>query len=708
MKFRLLSLLLALSVSYTNLIAQSCWSEVWSDDFTGSSLNTADWNYDTGTGCPGNCGWGNNEKEYYTNSTQNVSVSGGYLNIIAKYSADYAGSGYNFTSGKIHTRNKHYWTNGRFEASMKLPAGTGTWPAFWMLPQSSPYGGWPTSGEIDVMEFRGDITNKVDGTLHYGNSYPNNQHDGTGYTLSSGNFSSGFHLFAVEWDTNEIRWYVDGILYKTEKKSPNTLNPASNNAVTWPWDNDFYIILNLALGGWYTGDPTDNAVSGGSSSWTATMQVDYVKVYTDLSGGALTGNITGKSSALPNETGMTYSIPSTASASYAWTVTGGSIVSGQGTNSISVDWGTNSGSVAVTKTIACGNANYSLPVTIMPVACGTMLEDFENIRFSNYGFINGQFTQKNSNPNSSVENTSPFCGQYIRNSSEQYDVLIINNPAIGNADLIENNSKRFMFDIYSNAAGRNIEITLEDNTLSTPTNYPTGRHSTYRATTTKVNQWETLTFNWVTSPHAALPGANVNQITMLFEPNTYNGTTYFYDNLLLNEVPLISAISGLATVTNNQASVTYSVTNTSGFTYNWTVPADAIINSGQGTNSINVTFGVLGGSISVAPVFSGCTGATVTKTITNNAPTATTSSSMALNLSVFPNPVGDNMIIKLNNDQSGNIKVQIMESTGRILSEYECTSQNEFIIPVTQLNAGYYLIRITNGDNSVVKGMFKN
>lgn len=252
---------------------------LWEDEFNGTTLDLTKWSYELGNGCPDLCGWGNNEKQYYTNNAANINVYGGYLNITAKYQPNYLGGSSSFTSGKITSSGKFNSLYGRFEARIKLPAGLGMWPAFWMLPQDKAYGGWPTSGEIDIMEYRGDITNKVGGTLHYGNGWPNNQNDGTSYFLPTGNFTSSFHDFAVEWEPGIIRFYVDGNLYKTETKSPNSLSPQSNNAVKWPWDQNYYVLLNMAVGGWYPGNPSTVDIINGDTNYSRTMQVDYVRFY---------------------------------------------------------------------------------------------------------------------------------------------------------------------------------------------------------------------------------------------------------------------------------------------------------------------------------------------------------------------------------------------------------------------------------------------
>ncbi|HEY8400978.1 MAG TPA: carbohydrate-binding protein, partial [Cytophagaceae bacterium] len=271
-------LLLLLVGLHVKSYSQCKGNLIFYDEFDGTTLDESKWNYDIGNGCPNLCGWGNNEKQYYTNSTDNVSLSSGYLNITARHSPNHWGSGSDFTSGKIHTKGKFDRLYGRFEARMKMPTGLGIWPAFWMLPTDNEYGGWPTSGEIDIMEYRGDHTNQTDATLHYGAGWPNNLWDGTKYTLPSGSFNNEFHVFAVEWEPGVIRWYVDNVLIKTETQNPNSLNPASNHLVNWPWDKRFYIILNLAIGGWFTGNPDTWQIVNGTT-WPQTLQVDYVRVY---------------------------------------------------------------------------------------------------------------------------------------------------------------------------------------------------------------------------------------------------------------------------------------------------------------------------------------------------------------------------------------------------------------------------------------------
>ncbi len=254
---------------------------VWSDEFDGSSLNTLNWSYDIGNGCPNLCGWGNNELQYYR--SQNISVSGGNLIIEAREQD----AGYDYTSGKIHSRNKQDFLYGKIEARAKVPTGGGMWPAFWMMPTDEVYGGWAASGEIDIMETCNN-TDYIGGTIHYGGGWPANQYSGGSYSPGGVNFSDAFHVYTIEWEPDVMRWYVDGVLYSTKTSAQWYSDGAPSNPRA-PFDQDFYIIMNAAVGGNYTGCTSSGCIT---ASFPQQYLIDYVRVYQDTSNIAPTVSIT--------------------------------------------------------------------------------------------------------------------------------------------------------------------------------------------------------------------------------------------------------------------------------------------------------------------------------------------------------------------------------------------------------------------------------
>jgi len=239
----------------------SPYTLVWSDDFDGDSLNSDNWNVaDTNVVY-------NNELEAY--KTENAYVQDGNLVLEAK-KEDYLGK--NYTSGKVFTKGKQAWTYGRFEIKAKMPESQGIWPAIWMLPEDDNlYGGWPQGGEIDLLELLGHQPNKIYGTVHYGNPHASGQGE---YTLQSGKFSDSYHIYAFEWDPGEMRWYIDGTLYHTEK-SWYTRDENEADSITYPapFNRDFHLILNVAVGGDWPGNPDSTTI------FPSKMFVDYVKVY---------------------------------------------------------------------------------------------------------------------------------------------------------------------------------------------------------------------------------------------------------------------------------------------------------------------------------------------------------------------------------------------------------------------------------------------
>lgn len=239
---------------------------VWNDEFNGDTLDGDKWSYDIGNGKDG---WGNQELQYYRQD--NVRVNGGKLQIMARYE-NY--DMYSYTSGKIHSRGKFSRAYGRFEAKIKLPKGTGIWPAFWMMPQDNVYGGWPHSGEIDIMEARGRLPNQVSGALHF--NYPEIIKTGKGMLPSDSDISD-WHVYALEWTPDRIEMFVDGRSYLYAKSDSWSTVDEDGNPVAGqsaPFDQPFYLILNLAVGGKF-----DEHRKPDPSSFGALMEVDYVRVY---------------------------------------------------------------------------------------------------------------------------------------------------------------------------------------------------------------------------------------------------------------------------------------------------------------------------------------------------------------------------------------------------------------------------------------------
>jgi beta-glucanase (GH16 family) len=238
---------------------------LWSDEFdVDGAINSDKWILDIGNGVEiGLPGWGNNELQYYTDRPENVKVENGLLEITAvKESYE----GFSYTSAKILTRGLFESTYGRYEARIQLPFGQGIWPAFWLLGDDSNGSViWPQVGEIDIMEYRGQEPTEVHGTIH-GPGYSAANGITDSFRLSSGRFDTEFHIFAVEWGPDFIDFYVDDELY-------NTITPNDANG-EWVFnDNTFYIILNVAVGGWFAGYPTSDTF------FPQTMYVDYVRVY---------------------------------------------------------------------------------------------------------------------------------------------------------------------------------------------------------------------------------------------------------------------------------------------------------------------------------------------------------------------------------------------------------------------------------------------
>ncbi|KYG64831.1 hypothetical protein AZI86_11555 [Bdellovibrio bacteriovorus] len=235
---------------------------VWRDEFDGSELNLKYWEYEIDGD-----GGGNNELQYYTDSPKNTSVKNGLLTLkLIKEDVNRFGKIYSHSSSRIRSKGRASWRYGKFEIRAKISKGVGVWPAIWMLPESEVYGSWPLSGEIDILEIRGREPQTLMGTLHFGQPWPNNQWTDGRYSLSGTDFSEGFHVFSVVWEPELIKWYVDGVLYSTK-------TPADLRGQPWRFDQNFYLILNLAFGGGFDNNQADLAIT------ESNLYIDYVRVY---------------------------------------------------------------------------------------------------------------------------------------------------------------------------------------------------------------------------------------------------------------------------------------------------------------------------------------------------------------------------------------------------------------------------------------------
>lgn len=238
---------------------------IWSDEFEYEGLpDSSKWSYDVGDGCPDICGWGNNELQYYTEDRlKNARVENGNL-IIEAHQENYETR--NYTSARLLTRNRDAWKYGRFEIRAKLPSGKGTWPAIWMLPENWEYGGWPESGEIDIMEHVGHEPERVYATVHteaYNHVLGTQDTD----TLRVADAEQNFHVYTLEWTPQNLNWYIDGEQYSSFDNENATYKE-------WPFDQPFHLILNIAVGGnWGGAQGVDENI------WPQQMVVDYVRVY---------------------------------------------------------------------------------------------------------------------------------------------------------------------------------------------------------------------------------------------------------------------------------------------------------------------------------------------------------------------------------------------------------------------------------------------
>lgn len=233
-------------------------SLTWSDEFNGDYINYDNWGYDLGNGSGG---WGNNELQTYTNNPNNAYVSDGRLIIKAEKTGEVS-----YSSARLKSLGLQEFQFGRIDVRALLPKGRGVWPAIWMLGANYPEVGWPACGEIDIMELLGHQAGTVHGTAHWGNDYPQWQFQGNDISIYPDNFDGEFHVFSIDWSPNEI-------IYLMDDEAFFTVNTAMMNGQNYPFNDPFFFILNVAIGGNWPGYPDE------TTSFPVFMAIDYVRVF---------------------------------------------------------------------------------------------------------------------------------------------------------------------------------------------------------------------------------------------------------------------------------------------------------------------------------------------------------------------------------------------------------------------------------------------
>ncbi len=251
------------------------WVMVWHDEFNGQKLDPAKWAREEN-----GYGGGNNERQFYSSDEKYCYTKDGKLNISVYRDPHTTVDGKTqpYSSARIRTLHRAQWQYGRFEIRAKMPDGHGIWPAVWLLPTQPRYGGWASSGEIDIIESRGSEVAKTTGALHFGGQWPRNTYLSGAYSFPERNASQAFHTYTLDWNKDQISWAVNGMTYQTIKKEQWYSEQAPKNA-TAPFDQAFHLILNVAVDGRFFEATTQNSRQLPDSAFPQTLEVDYIRVY---------------------------------------------------------------------------------------------------------------------------------------------------------------------------------------------------------------------------------------------------------------------------------------------------------------------------------------------------------------------------------------------------------------------------------------------
>ncbi len=669
--------------------AQDCYILAWSDEFDGTSLDSSKWRCQIGNGYPDSWGWGNGEEQYYTNYTDNIQVSNGTLKITANNNST---GGFSYSSARLRTKGLFDFKYGYVDIRFKVPSGQGLWPAFWMLPTDEVYGPWPASGEIDIMENYGQ-NQSMTSSLHYSDWGGNHVMATQGYGMST----DQWHEVMMLWTQDQIVTFLD-----SWTNGWITTYTPSDLGGPWVFNERFYLILNLALGG-----------SAGtiSSSFPKDFEIDYIRVYQKKEDITIQGPAEVRAGSANNK----FYLPASSGTTYTWTVPADAeITSGQGTNEITVTMGSTAGNITchVTGwsgdqagvTTNCGDYDYSHAVTIKSAECTVMIENYDDMQHtvqSDVNPANGIFKPFVSNPGSSSVNASTFCSMFARSGSPQWDSYMLDlNKAI-DADLLRNGTESLMVDVYTNAnVGAGIPITIQLTNKANNTGYPKGIFGQFGGTVTKQNQWETVTLKYLDTPDWSVQASDVDQLVVLPYPDSHTTDMYYFDNIRMtnNKLNNNPAITGDTTVyyRAGDGPYTYSFSAPQGSVYEWSVSSGASITGGQGTDAAEIIFDDPGQGLNAITVTlknttaSGCV-KTLTKSVEVNNTVGVHKVLKDELYEIYPNPFKDYVTILLND---GINSITIYDMDGSEI-EYLNVRGEKQLQTGSSLGKGIYLMKIT-------------
>lgn len=510
---RLLSLA-AVLLWQTPVWAQ-CEKLYWSDEFNDPAIDRSKWELET----PRNQGTG--QLDLPTARPENAHIENGNLVLTVRKEAY---EGFQYTSARLRTYKKLDFQYGRVEARVKGVDTQGNGFAFWMLGSDFESVSWPKCGEIDIFENTGRTPGRNIGTAHFAGPDGRDAISQGSVSLPAGQkWADDFHTAGIEWSPTHITWTMDGKPYHTL----DLTNPINGYR---PFNRPFFILLSVGMGGDYSGAPDATTVSPMSAT------IDWVHVYK----GTYSTFVSGDDRVYQGEQGKQYTVTSTDDGTYQynWSVpAGATIMAGQGTPTVTVDWGQAGGAVSAQVTSSCstgtGTNSYALNVvTEAPFVTDKVFENFETPPAFTYTNVSGSLSKGVPNPLVNSVNPSPKVGKYIRNDGALYDVIGMLGVNAAPAGDFAIGKRRILLDVYTDAApGTHVSLNFENSKAARADNYPTGRYANFDAVTTKQGQWETLEFSYTGSPDGGTGASNVDQWILLFAPVTNTGNVFYFDNL---------------------------------------------------------------------------------------------------------------------------------------------------------------------------------